>query len=67
MQTNLNTTALIVMFSSKKVVIEKEEAAYPPISFVADCGGLLGLFVGFNFLLVWDCFVEIYQRLIKDK
>ena len=40
------------MFSSPKVVIEKEEEAYPPASFVAECGGLLGLFVGFNFLLV---------------
>ena len=57
----------MIMFSSKKVVIEREEAAYSTISFVADCGGLLGLFVGFNFLLVWDCFVEITQRLLKNK
>ena len=52
------------MYSSKKVIMEKEEAAYSLTSFVAECGGLLGMFVGFNFLLVWDLFVETYQRLI---
>ena len=49
------------MYSSKKVIIEKEEAAYSLTSFVAECGGLLGMFVGFNFLFVWDLFVETYQ------
>ena len=55
------------MYSSKKVIIEKEESAYSLTSFVAECGGLLGMFVGFNFLLVWDLFVETYQRLIMKK
>ena len=49
------------MYSSKKVIIEKEEAAYSLTSFVAEYGGLLVMFLGFNFLFVWDLFVEAYQ------
>ena len=42
---------------------EKEEWSYSNLDFVADCGGLLGLFIGFNFVMIWDLFVIIYQRM----
>ena len=42
------------MFQSSTVNIVKEEEAYSLESFVADIGGVLGLFVGFNFLMAWD-------------
>ena len=35
------------------VEVLKEQEAYPILSFVADFGGILGLFIGFNFLMVW--------------
>ena len=31
-------------------------AAYPIDALIADCGGTLGLFVGFNFLMFFDAF-----------
>ena len=41
------------MSVSDNVLVLKEEEAFSFGSFVADCGGGLGLFVGFNFLMVW--------------
>ena len=52
-----NTTRLKIMFDSPYVLTEKEEEAYSIGSIVADCGGALGLFIGFNFLMVWDWIV----------
>ena len=44
----------------------KEVEAFPFVSLVADCGGLLGLFLGFNFLMVWGwllaCGEAVMQR-----
>ena len=42
------------MSVSSNVLILKEEEAFSLGSLVADCGGVLGLFVGFNFLMVWE-------------
>ena len=47
-------TIVNVMFDNPTILIETEELAYPLSSLVADCGGVLGLFVGFNFLMIWD-------------
>ena len=42
------------MSVSSNVLVLKEEEAFSLGSFVADCGGVLGLFVGFNFLMLWE-------------
>ena len=42
------------MHESDLIEVQKEEEVYPFLSLVADCGGVLGLFIGFNFLMVWD-------------
>ena len=42
------------MHSSESIEVQREQLVYPFQSFVADCGGVLGLFIGFNFLMVWD-------------
>ena len=47
-------TGLGVLFASKFVQVLKEEEAFSFGSLVADCGGVLGLFIGFNFMMVWD-------------
>ena len=44
------------------VEVHKEEFAYPALSLVADVGGVLGLFIGFNFLMVWDWIVMGLQK-----
>ena len=50
------------MFQSSTVNIVKEEEAYSLESFVADIGGVLGLFVGFNFLMAWDFVVFLRDK-----
>ena len=42
------------MSVSSNILVLKEEEAFSLGSFVADCGGVLGLFVGFNFLMLWE-------------
>ena len=45
---------LLPMFTNEKILIRKEVEVFPFISLVADCGGILGLFLGFNFLMIWE-------------
>ena len=52
-------TIFVPIFSSDIIQIKKEVEAFPFSSLVADCGGVLGLFVGFNFLMVWDWILRL--------
>ena len=49
-----NSTSLSATFASSTIQILREEEAYSFLTLVADCGGVLGLFIGFNFLMIWD-------------
>ena len=49
-----NYTELYLMFESDSIEVQREEEAYSFLTLVADCGGVLGLFIGFNFIMVWD-------------
>ena len=42
--------------------VETEIWAYSTISFIAEMGGALGLFVGFSFLSVWDCLAILFEK-----
>ena len=53
------------MFGNGVVLVEKEEEIFPFQSFVAECGGCLGLFIGFSFLLIWDISQEIFNKMLK--
>ena len=55
-------TMLMLKYSSPVQVL-KEEEAFSFGSLVADCGGVLGLFIGFNFLMVWDWIVWATEQL----
>ena len=59
---NLNHTVVSLRFDSHTLLTEQEEWAYSFASLVADLGGLLGLFVGFNFMLLWDFIVWAFVR-----
>ena len=59
----VNSTRLWLRFGTPKVTVKKEVLTYTHLSFVADCGGLLGLFIGFNFLMIWDLIVIVYQKI----
>ena len=45
---------LQLAYASNSIQVLKEEEAYSFLSLVADVGGVLGLFIGFNFLMIWD-------------
>ena len=55
---------LPVLDAKVRVLTEKE--AYPILSFVADVGGILGLFIGFNFLMVWGVIVKCVPYFLKS-
>ena len=64
-----NQTNITIMFSSSSVTVEKEEKAFTFGSFVADVGGVLGLFIGFSFISLWEfsfvCLCKLYSTLKK--
>ena len=65
-----NWTQMLLMYESDSIEVQKEEEAYSFLSMVADCGGLLGLFIGFNFLMIWDGMIFSFTSLnnmIKSK
>ena len=51
-------TELILAYTGNSIEVQKEEEAYSFLSLVADVGGVLGLFIGFNFLMIWDLTVS---------
>ena len=52
-------------YVSTDIRTEKEAWVYPPVSFIAELGGSLGLFVGFSFLTFWDCFDYVLAKYKK--
>ena len=58
-----NISEVRVLFSGTIIFIEKEELAYPFITLLADFGGVLGLFIGFNFLMIWDIIVSVIEKI----
>ena len=58
-----NVTELQILFDSPSILIEKEELAYSSLTLVSDVGGVLGLFIGFNFLMIWDVLHQVYKKM----
>ena len=54
-------------FASTDVVTQKESLVYPPVSFISELGGSLGLFVGFSFLTIWDAVTYLMEKLKSAK
>ena len=59
-----NGPSLKIMFGSKNVLEETEQEMFPFGAFVAECGGCLGLFLGFSFLMFYDMIVMM-ARMVK--
>ena len=66
-----NVSELYPVFATKSILVRKEVLAFPTDSLVADLGGILGLFLGFNFLMVWEWmlkgFFVVFNRFNKIK
>ena len=56
--TGVNIFGLAVTSASSTILVRKEVEAFPFSSLLADCGGCLGLFIGFNFLMIWDWILQ---------
>ena len=54
--------AKVIPIFDETFQVLREEEVYPILSFVADIGGILGLFIGFNFLLVWDWMIWLARK-----
>ena len=67
METKRNHSEIRVLWSTQALSIEKEELAYPFITLLADFGGILGLFIGFNFLMIWDIIVFVIDKIKAHK
>ena len=59
-------TVLILQFATNRMRVEREEWAHTLSSLVSDCGGGLGLFIGFNFLMLWDWILMLW-KILKEK
>ena len=57
-----NQTKLRIIFGSSKVQLEAEKFATSFGSFVGECGGTLGMFIGFNFMMFWDLIVVLAEK-----
>ena len=52
----------------RKLITKKTEVLmYPFVSFVAEFGGGLGLFLGFSFISLWDLLELVMQFLKSNK
>ena len=60
-------TKLVIRFVSRSILVLREEEAFSFQSLVADCGGVLGLFIGFNFLMAWDWIMWIIDKFVINK
>ena len=61
-----NASNLWFNFASSKVTVVKEVESYSIPSLVADYGGFLGLSVGFNFLMIWECVFNLIKKLQRQ-
>ena len=54
---------------SNNVFTETEQLVYPWTSLVAEFGGVLGLFLGFSFMMIWDGVEKVFMwaRTLKAK
>ena len=52
-----------INFGIKTIDVEKEIESFSLGSLVAECGGVLGLFVGFNFLMIWDWIQDLFIKM----
>ena len=54
---------MAIMYENSIVHVEKEELAYPMSALIADCGGIMGLFVGFNLMLILKFLISFVKKM----
>ena len=54
-----NSLELVLAYAGNSIEVQREEEVYSLLSLVADVGGVLGLFIGFNFIMLWDWMISV--------
>ena len=54
LQKGYGDCGLVLWNTSPFTLVETEELLYGLSSFIAEMGGILGLFLGFSFMAIWD-------------
>ena len=49
-----NGGVFVFAYSNTEIVVYEEALLYPAASFMAEVGGVLGMFLGFSLLGLWD-------------
>ena len=57
-----NNFIFLYSFASTDIRIETETWAFPTVSFMAELGGSLSLFVGVSALSLWDCLEYLLEK-----
>jgi amiloride-sensitive sodium channel len=57
-------TRLTIFFKDMQFITSERNELYGQTDFLANCGGLLGLFTGFSFLSIVEIFYFLSLRLI---
>ena len=55
------------MLASTDISVMTEAYTYPWVSLLAEFGGALGLFLGFSFIMLWDCIEKICNFMYERK
>ncbi|KAJ8923402.1 hypothetical protein NQ315_001960 [Exocentrus adspersus] len=60
----IQMSRLTVFFKEQQFITSERNELYGLTDFLANCGGILGLFTGFSFLSIVEIFYFIYLRLV---
>ena len=66
LQKMLGERGLILWNTSPFILVESEELLYSLPSLVAEVGGILGLFLGFSFMAIWEG-VETFTEAVAKR
>jgi hypothetical protein len=56
-----------LVYATTDVTYKREMLIYPFISFVAEFGGALGLFLGFSFYTIWEFMAPVLYKFFQIK
>merc|ERR1712117_775105 len=54
---------MALAYATTEIKTMTEDWVYPGLSFIAEFGGALGLFLGFSFYMIWDMIVFFQEKL----
>ena len=60
-----DTFGLGIIFATTEVMLQQEILVYPLLSFIAECGGALGLFLGFSLNMLGHFSIWIFKAVLN--